>query len=159
MPLFDEAGYPLEPYAEVTPGLFQSDSQWSPLQLFAQGFDAVFDLIGYDRGDGCAELPYVFHPIDDVPWIHDREAIHDLARAAATLVRSGQRVIVCCMSGLNRSGMLVGRTLIELGHPSREAVEMVRAARGPHALSNREFARFLLIECRPPGAAREGATP
>jgi hypothetical protein len=53
------------------------------------------------------------------------------------------------MSGLNRSGLLVGRTLIELGYTPTEAVELIRAARGPHALSNRAFVRWLLIDCTP----------
>lgn len=148
MPPFDDDGYSLLPYDEVVPGLFQADSSWLPPQLFALGFDAVFDLCGYDRSEGCEGLAYVFYPIDDVPWIQDPQAIHDLGRSVAVLVRSCERVVVNCMSGLNRSGLLVGRALIELGHTPREAVELVRAARGEHALSNREFARFLLVECR-----------
>ncbi len=150
MPSFDDSGYPTSPYTEVFPRLFQSDSGTPPPMLFEQGFDAVFDLIGYDRSAGTEGRSYVFHPIDDVPWISDRQAIHDLGRSVAALVRSGRFVVVSCMSGLNRSGLLVGRALIHLGHEPREAIEMVRAARGPHALSNKEFARFLLFECKPP---------
>ncbi len=52
-----------------------------------------------------------------------------------------------CAASLNRSGLLVGRALIELGHPPLEAIDLVRAARGPWALSNVGFTRFLLLEC------------
>jgi hypothetical protein len=146
--VFDELGYPLNPYDEVVPGLYQASSRLEPAQLFER-FDAVFDLCGWDRGGLGSDPRYRFHPIDDVPWIHDREAIHDLALEVAVLVRTGRSVVVNCAAGLNRSGLLVGRTLIGLGHTPAEAVELVRRARGSHALSNREFTRFLLVDCTP----------
>jgi protein-tyrosine phosphatase len=67
-------------------------------------------------------------------------------------------VVVNCSAGLNRSGLLVGRALIEHGHTPAEAVELVRAARGAHALSNVAFTQFLLLDCTPRRiAARRGA--
>ena len=153
---FDENGYPTDPYTEVVPGLFQADTTYSPLQLFDLGFGAVFDLCGIDRGDGVTDQTYVVHPIDDVPWIADPVAIDRLAAQVAALVRHDTKVAVNCMSGLNRSGLLVGRTLIELGHPPHEAVALVRAARGTHALSNVAFTRWLLIDCTPRALAQRG---
>jgi hypothetical protein len=146
---FDDNGYPTDPYAEVVAGLYQADTTLSPIQLFYQGFDAVFDLCGLDRGDGVVDETYVVHPIDDVPWISDPNAIHELGVRVADLVRAGNKVVVNCMSGLNRSGLLVGRALVALGYSPTEAVELIRRARGPHALSNRQFTRFLLIDCTP----------
>jgi hypothetical protein len=151
---FDENGYPTDPYAEIVPGLFQADTTFSPQELFAQGFGAVFDLCGIDRGSGTPAGTYVVHPIDDVPWIADPPAIDALAEQVAKLVRGGTKVAVNCMSGLNRSGLLVGRTLIELGHPPEQAVELVRTARGMHALSNVVFTRWLLIDCTPRALAQ-----
>jgi hypothetical protein len=155
-PRFDEYGYPIEPFTEIVPGLFQADSTCSPHDLFAHGFDAVFDLCGFDRV-GTEFGGYVVHAIDDVPWLSDPEAIDDLAGQVAKLVRSGSKVAVNCMSGLNRSGLLVARTLIELGFTAPDAIELVRRARGPHALSNRAFVRYLLIDCSPRGLARRRA--
>jgi hypothetical protein len=146
-PALDENGYPTEPYAEVVPGLFQASTTYSPNELFDRGFDAVFDLCGIDRGAGLVKETYVVHPIDDVPWLSDPDAIHELGLRVADLIRSGKRVAVNCMSGLNRSGLLVGRALIALGHPPREAIELIRQARGPRALANHQFVRFLLIDC------------
>ena len=154
-PTFDELGYPLNPYDEVVPGLFQASSRLDPAELFER-FDAVFDLCGWDRGGTVPDPRYRFHLIDDVPWIEHPEAIHLLAVEIAGLVRSGESVVVNCAAGLNRSGLLVGRTLIELGHTPVEAVDLVRSARGTRALSNKEFARFLLIECTPRSLAAGG---
>jgi hypothetical protein len=152
---FDELGYPVNGFDEVVPGLFQADTRHTPLELFDLGFDAVFDLCGWPRGEDVRDRPYVFFQIDDVPWIADPEAIDDLALSVAALVRGGSKVAVNCAAGLNRSGLLVGRSLIELGYPAAIASELVRVARGPRALSNLEFARWLLIER---GGARLPAT-
>jgi protein-tyrosine phosphatase len=122
---FDEYGYPTEPYSEVVPGLFQADTTFSPIQLFDQGFDAVFDLCGLDRGDGVVDQTYIAYPIDDVPWIEEPDAIHELGTRVPELVRTSNRVVVNCMSGMNRSGLLVGRALVALGHPPIEAVELI----------------------------------
>ncbi|MBA3690094.1 MAG: dual specificity protein phosphatase family protein [Actinobacteria bacterium] len=91
-----------------------------------------------------------------MPWIEDPAAIHRMAADAAVMVRAGRSVVVNCAAGLNRSGLLVARSLIELGRPPKEAVELVREARGVHALSNKQFVRFLFIDCTPRAlAARE----
>ncbi|MGZ8578858.1 MAG: protein-tyrosine phosphatase family protein, partial [Actinomycetota bacterium] len=134
--LHDAFALPTSPFDEVVPGLFQADNTFAPEQLFELGFEAVFDLGGWDRGSHLTDRSYVFYAIDDLPWITDPQAIRDLAVEVAALVRAGKQVVVNCMAGLNRSGLLVGRTLIELGHPPADAIALVRRARGPRALSN-----------------------
>lgn len=149
MSRLDDLGWPLDGYDWVVPGLAQADTTFTPGELLDEhGFDAVFDLCGWSRDDGMEDRPYVFFQLDDVPMIPDPHAIDDLGAAVAALVRAGRRVAVNCAAGLNRSGLVVGRALIELGYPPAEAIRLVRAARGPWALSNVEFARHLLIECR-----------
>ena len=145
-PALDDGGYPLNGYDEVVPGLAQADTTFTPTQLFDRGFDAVFDVCGWNRGDGVADRPYVFYLLDDVPWVPEPERIHQLGREIAALVLQGNRVAVNCAAGLNRSGLLVGSALVELGHPPLGAIELVRRARGPWALSNVGFTRFLLLE-------------
>lgn len=158
MPRLDDLGFPLDGYDWVIPGLAQADTTYSPADLFDEhGFDAVFDLCGWPRGEGMEERPYVFFQLDDVPTIPDTDAIDDLGAAVAALVRSGRRVAVNCAAGLNRSGLVVGRALIWLGHEPVEAIHRVRAARGPWALSNIGFARYLLIDCRPEGLRATGS--
>ena len=146
-PSVDDEGYPVNGVDEVVPGLAQADTTFMPQDLFDQGFDAVFDVCGWSRGVDMAERSYVFYLLDDVPWIPDPSRIHELGVEIAGLVRDGHRVAVNCAAGLNRSGLLVARALIALGHPPLEAVDLVRAARGPWALSNVGFTRFLLFEC------------
>jgi protein-tyrosine phosphatase len=52
-------------------------------------------------------------------------------------VRAGQRVLVTCIMGRNRSGVLAGLALVELGMPAREAVRRIEHAR--NGLTNPHF--------------------
>ena len=137
--------------------LVQASAWLSPEELFDAGFDAVFDFCGRDRSNGTIDDRYVSHLIDDVPYLEDPQAIHYLGERVAELVRSGKTVAVNCLSGLDRSGMLVARSLIALGYSTAEAVELVRAARGSHALSNKHFMRFLVVDCTPKRLSRPPA--
>lgn len=147
------------PVSEVVPGLAQADDALEPDELFAAGFDAVVDL-SHRIPMVSRELGrlFVWHPIPDLEHLDDPETIRLLARLVAGLVLAGRRVVVNCAAGLNRSGLLVARALIELGHGNEEAIEIVRRARGPDALSNRYFERWLLEELRPPRADGRGRT-
>lgn len=45
-PAFDDEGYTRNAFDEVIPGLVQGDTTFEPRQMFALGFDALFDLCG-----------------------------------------------------------------------------------------------------------------
>jgi protein-tyrosine phosphatase len=51
--------------------------------------------------------------------------------------------MVMCKQGLNRSALMAGLILRELGASPAEVVEAIRAAR-PGALTNQTFVRLLL---------------
>ena len=85
--------------------------------------------------------------------IEDPDAVHALGQRVADEVLAGRRVVVHCAAGLNRSGLVVGRALIYMGHRPREAVQLIRVARGRHALFNRAFEEFLLLDCSGSSAA------
>jgi protein-tyrosine phosphatase len=58
---------------------------------------------------------------------------------------------VHCTEGLNRSGVLVARTLLDIGWAAIDAIELVRRQRGLtedgfQALSNERFVEWLLAE-------------
>jgi hypothetical protein len=150
---FDQGGYPIEPYTEVIPGLFQASAALRPAEMLSM-FDVLIDVGGRDRWVGEPDPRYSFHPLDDVPTIVDAEMIHTLGERIAVLVREGKHVAVNCLGGVNRSGLVIGRALVELGYTPEEAIEAVRTARGPMALSNPRFVRFLLAECTPRALAR-----
>ena len=148
-----EGYYPDEPYSEVIPGLFQANAALSPAEMLSL-FDVVIDVGGRDRWVGDPDPRYSFHPLEDVPHIADAEMIHELGERIASLVVDGKRVAVNCLGGVNRSGLLIARALVEIGATPEEAIAAVRTARGPMALGNPRFVRFLLKECTPRVLAR-----
>jgi hypothetical protein len=148
----DMDGYPLDPFAEVIPGLAQASSWIPPWELLDNlGFDASIDVGGWDQSARMRGKNYTFLLLDDVPWIPDPDAVHMLGIRVASMVDGGQHVVVNCAAGLNRSGLIVGRALIALGQEPADAIGLIRAARGPRALFNRTFEAFLLERCSPRG--------
>jgi hypothetical protein len=151
--ILDGGGYPVEPYTEVIPGLTQASAAHPPAEMLEM-FDVLIDVGGRDRWKGDPDPRYSFHPLDDVPFIVDAEMIHSVGERIASLVGDGKHVAVNCLSGVNRSGLLIARALVELGSTPEEAIEAVRTSRGPMALSNEHFVRFLLVDCTPRALAR-----
>ena len=93
---------------------------------------------------------YIYFPIDDddeqMPNLCKLRAV---ARLGASLVRDGHRVLSHCGMGYNRSALVAGLILVELGMPGTEAVARLRERR-PGALFNDGFAAFL--EAPPSGS-------
>ena len=70
-------------------------------------------------------------PLDDGPPPDHvtRMRIRHAAREIADRVRLGQRVLVTCWQGRNRSGVLAGLALTMLGMSPHEAVRRIRSRR------------------------------
>jgi protein-tyrosine phosphatase len=60
--------------------------------------------------------------------------------------KSGDRVLVRCQAGLNRSGLVTALILIKDGMSADQAIKTIRTHRGPDALFNRSFADWLVSE-------------
>jgi hypothetical protein len=85
-------------------------------------------------------------PLDDSEHAHrvgpsrvDRMRIRHTAREIADRVRGRERVLVTCVQGRNRSGVLAGLAMRGLGIPGHEAARRIRQLRNgltnPHFLS------------------------
>ena len=135
--------------------VFQVDDDWrlfiSPAidawdDIAGYGIDTVIDLEG--GLDVCIptlsnHCLYVYFPIDDdneqLPCMIRLRAI---AKLAASLIADGHRVLSHCGMGYNRSALVAGLILIEMGMPGDAAVARLRARR-PGALYNDGFAAHL----------------
>lgn len=60
--------------------------------------------------------------------------------------KAGDRVLVRCQAGLNRSGLVSALILIKDGITPERAIEIIRANRGPDALFNQHYVDWLLSE-------------
>src|SRR5208283_3599769 len=68
-------------------------------------------------------------PIPDGGVPSDVDRIVRLVRAIVAVAGVGDNVVIHCRGGLGRSGLLAACCLVALGHKSREAIQIVRAAR------------------------------
>lgn len=118
------------------------------------GFDLVvlceteYQPIWRDGG-WLIRCPFEDAEIDGLMFERTRLA----AKAVATAVREGEKVLVACFAGRNRSGLIAALTLIELGRTPIDAVGLVRVARGNTAygpaLDNPSFLRALKVNWLP----------
>ena len=117
-------------------------SDWA--LVHERGIEVIIDLEG-DLDQGVSTRPghllYIYHHIydEDLP---DLARMQALALMGAHLIREGQKVLAHCGMGFNRSALLAGLILTELGMSGSEAVSRLRQRR-PGALFNERFAEYL----------------
>jgi len=128
------------------------------LQNLAQGSAPIGDSSiaeNFDTVVLCAQelqdirlpgLEVIHAPFDDSGPPPTREEVvlaWNAAKRVAKRVRAGRRVLVTCAMGRNRSGLVTGFVLRMLGLDASQAVNVIRIARGPKALSNPHFVKLL----------------
>ena len=77
--------------------------------------------------------------------LHSPEEVLELVAAAAdlaTLVRAGNKVLIFCHMGMNRSGLMTALTLMNLGYDWQQALAAIRQRHGC-TMSNRSFVEAL----------------
>ncbi|WP_233223840.1 protein-tyrosine phosphatase family protein [Amycolatopsis sp. CA-128772] len=99
------------------------------------------------RREGHGPAPGVEHHVAEMPDGPLTEAqigeVERFAGLAVEAVRAGRRTLVRCHAGQNRSGLVVAQALVELGLDMPAAIAFIRQRRGPGALSNELFVRYL----------------
>jgi protein-tyrosine phosphatase len=100
-----------------------------------------FDTIVLSAKEYQPRMPgydVLYVPLDDSePTDAERAWIRRVASEVAHRVRSGERVLVTCWQGRNRSGVIAGLALVELGMPRSQAIRRIRALR--NGLTNPYF--------------------
>lgn len=118
--------------------------EWAPVAQY--GIDVVIDLEG--GLDACIptvpnQCLYIYFPIlDDDAELPNLAKLGAVARLGASLIERGHRVLSHCGMGFNRSALMAGLILTELGMPGAGAVARLRERR-PGALYNERFASFV----------------
>jgi hypothetical protein len=144
-------GWKMEVF-EVIPGLFIGTRLDPSTGFAALDVDAIVDLEDWEMAwvppvpFGCLLISF---PMDDGDDVDPK--VREVATFIVTLVTAGRRVLVHCTEGLNRSGLVVARALMEMGWTATDAIELVRQKRGPSvdgfsALGNPAFVDWLQTE-------------
>jgi protein-tyrosine phosphatase len=112
--------------------------------LAEREIDTVIDLEGgldYCIPTAPNNCLYIYFPILDEA-LPNLAKLRTVAKMAAGLIREGHVVLSHCGMGFNRSALVAGLILTELGMPGRDAVARLRERR-PGALFNATFAAYL----------------
>lgn len=141
---------------EIRPGLWLGgtpDDEWVSQPLSTDGwvvrderpFDSVVTLFAHAQpfGWGVEELRYGF--ADGRVELVDMPAVIRCAEWAHGQWKAGQRVLVRCQAGLNRSGLVMAMVLILDGWEPGEAVALMRDRRSQFVLCNEEFDDWIAV--------------
>ena len=55
----------------------------------------------------------------------------------------GEKVLVRCQAGWNRSGLATTLALMNYGYTAKGVIDLIRDRRSPHELCNKDFVRYL----------------
>jgi hypothetical protein len=105
------------------------------LYAWAQPVDWEVEELRYGFGDGALYGDDIARVLRAAEWAHQRW-------------QSGDRVLIRCQAGLNRSGLVTALVLIQAGWAAADAIRHIRAKRSPHALFNRHFVRWLITDAQ-----------
>jgi len=122
---------------EIVPGLWIGGL---PAIEETREMDLIVNLEG---GKVYPDRPTFLWVIGDGPALPDVRTLDLVVGMIDAALTAGQRVLVHCTAGLNRSGLVVGRVLIRRRLNGREAVALLRARHDPQALNNATFAHYL----------------
>lgn len=109
-------------------------------------FDLVFTLYGDAQPApwGVREVRFGFPDGPLSEFAIGR--VIELALQAHAGWRRGQRVLIRCQAGVNRSGLVSALVLMLEGYAADEAIALLRRQRGSVVLSNRHFEKWLLTQ-------------
>lgn len=140
-------------YNQIQPGLFmggtldadvcQGEAGKNPLRNHLP-FDAIATVYSWAKPAywGIQEFRYGFY--DASINLIDKERLAEIVTWAHKHWKAGDRVLVRCQAGLNRSGLVTALVLMYEGATAIEAISCIRQYRGDNALFNREYVAWLL---------------
>jgi hypothetical protein len=143
--------WPIALWSEVLPGLWQGGTD--DADVVHEGHRAVG--VGITDFDFAATMYASANPVD---WFvremrfgfydsymsdFDTDDLLDIVRVTHRQWKAGNRVLIRCQAGLNRSGLVMTLVLIREGCTAQDAITLIRAQRATMALCNHTFEAWL----------------
>lgn len=108
-----------------------------------RAFDSVVSLYPHSLPMGylVKEFRYAFAdgPLDPVTI----PEIEEIAKWAYSRWKSGERVLIRCQAGMNRSSLITSLVLMRDGMSPEEAIAIIRTKRSPYVFSNKHFLEYV----------------
>jgi hypothetical protein len=142
-------------YNQIQPGLFmggtlkedlcQGEAGRNPLRNHLP-FDAIATMYSWAKPAywGIQEMRYGFLDASIVDM--DKDRLGEIVGWAHKHWKKGDRVLIRCQAGLNRSGLVTALVLMLAGVSADDAISCIRRYRSPDALFNTEYVSWLLSE-------------
>ena len=113
-------------------------------RITLEHFDTVVSLHAWSNPADwhVREIRQPFH--DGEVSEFDVDDLRFVANAAYDDWMNGRRVLVRCLAGLNRSGLVIALVMMMAGFAANEAIEHLRSRRSKYVLFNQDFAQWLL---------------
>jgi protein-tyrosine phosphatase len=109
-------------------------------------FDAIVTLYAWARPADSDVQEFRYGVPDASISDIDLARLRDAVEFGYARWKSGDRVLIRCQAGLNRSGLVTALLLIKDGMSPERAIALIREARGEDALFNTSFCTWLLTE-------------
>jgi len=125
-------------------GMKVLDADYEP-RITTKDFDTVITLHAWSNPAdwGVKELRYPFHD-GEVEKDIAPKTLFFLTKYVDDELKLGKRVLVRCLAGLNRSGLICSLVLVRQGLKPEKALEIVRQKRSRWALCNPDFEAWFL---------------
>lgn len=145
--------YPEALYSEILPNLFQGGTEDSDVIHYAQEsnsdrtdlpFDSIVTLYAWARPADWNVQEFRYGVPDASISQVDLKRLRQAVDFGYHQWKNGDRVLVRCQAGLNRSGLVTALILMKDGHTPQAAIDLIRINRGDYALFNKSFVNWLI---------------
>ena len=109
-------------------------------------FDAIVTMYAWARPADWDVQEFRYGVPDASISDIDLARLRDAVEFGYARWKSGDRVLIRCQAGLNRSGLVIALLLIKDGMSPERAIALIREGRGEDALFNTSFSTWLLTE-------------
>ena len=142
-------------YSMIAPNLFQGGTDDLDVIHLAQTnnrprtdlpFDAIVTMYAWARPADWKVQEFRYGVPDASITDIDLDRLRQAVEFGYERWKQGDRVLVRCQAGLNRSGLVLALILIKDGLKPAEAIARIRDNRGEDALFNRDFYNWLMFE-------------
>jgi hypothetical protein len=142
-------------YSMIAPNLFQGGTDDLDVIHLAQTnnrprtdlpFDAIVTMYAWARPADWQVQEFRYGVDDAAITDIDLNRLRQAVEFGYDRWKAGDRVLVRCQAGLNRSGLVLALILIKDGLTPSEAIAQIRQNRGEDALFNNNFHNWLMQE-------------
>ena len=145
--------YPDALYSEILPNLFQGGTEDHDVIHFAQNsnrprtdlpFDSIVTMYAWARPADWNVQEFRYGVPDASISQINLSRLRQAVDFGYLQWKKGDRVLVRCQAGLNRSGLVTALILIKDGQTPEAAIDLIRNNRGDYALFNESFVNWLM---------------